>query len=622
MHPGKWWKLSIVGHNHFGIWRKTAEQKVKGAMDAIQELKSEIPPTLEMVPDLKKNGHGFNGPCPKCGGHDRFIVWPDGHFFCRQCDFKGDNLDLYCEQKGTTIKELLEVNFQELFDSQVKPNLPQKAIQLFEKRGLAAIVPYLLANRFVGWHAKENSITFALFHPKTGDIVGIQRIPVAAGKKKAWHRSNMADGVLVIPGDPGAPEIIVEGVFDGLSARLVGEYTIVIIFSASTVKKLSLLTLKNPILFFDNDAAGGKATEKAAAILPNAKTVDWELAPDGCKDVNDLLRGGHQEVIAKMVDTAKNYRPKAETDFQWECLADLQHKDFPEPKWIIPGFLAEGSTILGAKPKIGKSTFAANIALSVATGGKALGQFDVEMGSAFYISLDDTSERRLKHRIEKMLPGLGVSWPEKFRYTTKFPKADEGGLDVLRGTVERYPDTRIVIIDTMHKFLSGKRSISKNAYEIDTDRLTPIAEFATTAGICILLIHHTTKTKYLDPFDMLSGSIGVQGAVDDLMVMDRDHTGFKLSMRGRTLEDRTVVLDRDPATYTWFYKGEASEVMATDYQQTILDTLKDADESMSPSQIKEKTGYYAKTIKRILAKLCTSGLIEKVGYGQYAYKKK
>ena len=591
-------------------------------MDAIQELKNEIPPTIDMVPDLKKNGNSFNGPCPKCGGRDRFIVWPNGRFHCRQCDFTGDNLDLYCEQSGTTIKELLAVDFQKIFDSQVKPGLPQKAIQLFEKRGLGAIIPYLLANNLVGWYAKESAVTFAMFHPKTGNIVGIQRIPVDGGKKKAWHRSNMAEGMLIIPGDPGVPEIIVEGVFDGLSARLVGEYTIVVIFSASTVKKLSLLTLKNPILFFDNDDAGRKAADKAAAILTNAKAVDWSIAPDGCKDVNDLLRGGHNETIDRMVETAKSCKPKTENDFQWECLSDLQHKEFPEPKWIIPGFLAEGSTILGAKPKIGKSTFAANIALSVSTGGKALGQFDVEKGSAFYISLDDTSERRLKHRIEKMLPNLGNSWPEKFRYTTKFPRADEGGLDVLRGTVERYPDTRIIIIDTMHKFLSSRRSAAKNAYEIDTDRLTPIAEFATTAGICILLIHHTTKTKYLDPFDMLSGSIGVQGAVDDLMVMDRDQTGFKLSMRGRTLEDRTVVLDRDPATYTWFYKGEASEVMATDHQQTILDTLKESEESMSPSQIKEKTGYYAKTIKRILAKLCTAGLIEKVGYGQYAYKKK
>lgn len=29
------------------------------------------------------------GPCPKCGGEDRFIVFVEGNFWCRQCDYKG-----------------------------------------------------------------------------------------------------------------------------------------------------------------------------------------------------------------------------------------------------------------------------------------------------------------------------------------------------------------------------------------------------------------------------------------------------------------------------------------------------------------------------------------------------
>lgn len=591
--------------------------------NCIQQLKKEIPPTLELITGLeKKTGKEWAGPCPKCGGRDRFIVRANDRFWCRQCEFKGDNLDLYCEQNGTTIKELLAIDFQKIFDGQNTDTLPESAVEYLDKRGLSVMADFLTSNHLVGWYQKEKCLTFPVYHVQSGEIRGIQRIPIDGGKKRAWKRSNMADGVLSIKGESGAPEIVCEAVIDGLSAKLVNdEYGIFILFSASTTKKLKNNSLQNPVLFFDNDDPGKKATEKAAAILPNARAVDWSLGPKGCKDINDLLRGGHQETIYKMVSKAQPCRPKAKTDFQWDCLSDLQHKEFPEPKWIIPGFLAEGSTILGAKPKIGKSTFAANIALSVSKGGKALGQFDVEMGSAFYISLDDTSERRLKDRIEKMLFGSGVPWPEKFRYTTKFPRADEGGVDVLQQTVEQFPDTRVIIIDTMHKFLSGKRETSKNAYEIDTDRLTPIAEFATSAGICVLLIHHTTKTKYTDPFDMISGSIGVQGAVDDLMVMERDQTGFKLSMRGRTLDDRQVVLDRDQATYTWIYKGEASEVMATDYQQTILDILKESDDSMSPAEIKEITGYYAKTIKRILDRLCNSDLITKVRYGQYQYKK-
>lgn len=44
------------------------------------------------------NGGEYCGPCPKCGGEDRFRVWPappegNPRFWCRQCDFKGDAID-------------------------------------------------------------------------------------------------------------------------------------------------------------------------------------------------------------------------------------------------------------------------------------------------------------------------------------------------------------------------------------------------------------------------------------------------------------------------------------------------------------------------------------------------
>ena len=37
------------------------------------------------LPDLKRAGGLWQGPCPLCGGVDRFRVLPDGRAFCRQC---------------------------------------------------------------------------------------------------------------------------------------------------------------------------------------------------------------------------------------------------------------------------------------------------------------------------------------------------------------------------------------------------------------------------------------------------------------------------------------------------------------------------------------------------------
>jgi DNA primase len=44
------------------------------------------------------NGGEWAGPCPFCGGRDRFRVWPQPaggkpRFWCRQCECSGDAID-------------------------------------------------------------------------------------------------------------------------------------------------------------------------------------------------------------------------------------------------------------------------------------------------------------------------------------------------------------------------------------------------------------------------------------------------------------------------------------------------------------------------------------------------
>jgi hypothetical protein len=63
---------------------------------------------VEMLPLQKKSLHEYAGPCPFCGGKDRFIVWPEqgngGRFFCRQCQKNGDMID-YLRSTGMSYRE-------------------------------------------------------------------------------------------------------------------------------------------------------------------------------------------------------------------------------------------------------------------------------------------------------------------------------------------------------------------------------------------------------------------------------------------------------------------------------------------------------------------------------------
>lgn len=56
------------------------------------------------------DGGEYAGPCPFCGGEDRFRVWPnppDGkpHYWCRQCGHHGDAIDYLRDKHGLSYRE-------------------------------------------------------------------------------------------------------------------------------------------------------------------------------------------------------------------------------------------------------------------------------------------------------------------------------------------------------------------------------------------------------------------------------------------------------------------------------------------------------------------------------------
>lgn len=63
----------------------------------------------------KGNTHGgeYCGPCPACGGNDRFLIWPlenqnRGSYWCRQCERSGDNIQFLIDFEGKTFRDACE----------------------------------------------------------------------------------------------------------------------------------------------------------------------------------------------------------------------------------------------------------------------------------------------------------------------------------------------------------------------------------------------------------------------------------------------------------------------------------------------------------------------------------
>ena len=98
-----------------------------------------------------------------------------------------------------------------------------------------------------------------------------------------------------------------------------------------------------------------------------------------------------------------------------ECtLSDLKNAVFEPLKWIVQDYIPEGLTVLGGRPKIGKSWFILGVGLGVARGTETLGKF-VERGDVLYCGLED-GKRRMRSRVEKMLGPAIKEWPENFTF--------------------------------------------------------------------------------------------------------------------------------------------------------------------------------------------------------------
>lgn len=199
--------------------------------------------------------------------------------------------------------------------------------------------------------------------------------------------------------------------------------------------------------------------------------------------------------------------------------AELEVMKFPEPVWIVPGIIPEGVTLWAGKPKTGKSYGAVNVGLALACGGLAFGKIPVRQRGVLYLSLEDR-QRRLQKRIRDALPGGG--WPDAFHISTEWPRVDEDGIPKIKQFLESIPDVKLIIIDVLAKFRARSKGNNSNLYETDYAAMEGLMSLANMHDVSILIIHHTRKAPSDDPLDEVSGSTGLSGAVDTVMVLKKD----------------------------------------------------------------------------------------------------
>lgn len=292
----------------------------------------------------------------------------------------------------------------------------------------------------------------------------------------------------------------------------------------------------------------------------------------------------------------------------------LMTKQFNPICYVVRGLLAEGLTVFAGAPKTGKSWMALGVALAVASDEAALGSLPVEAGDVLYLALED-NERRLKKRLQKM----GVSQPpERLTLVTQWPDLDNGCIAEIEAWAEAVEAPKLVIVDVLTKVRprSGSRD---NQYEADYRVLTGLHAIASERAIAVLVLHHTRKMEAEDPFDLVSGTRGLTGAADTVMVLKRNprspHSG--LYGRGRDIEEFEKAIAFDTETGRWSIVGDATAIAKTDERQQILSVLVEAETSLTPTSIAARLGKERSNVQHLLGRLLDEGKVTKDGRGYY-----
>jgi AAA domain len=294
--------------------------------------------------------------------------------------------------------------------------------------------------------------------------------------------------------------------------------------------------------------------------------------------------------------------------------AELFRKNLPAPRWSVPGILPEGAAILAGKPKAGKSWLALGLAVAVASGGKALGDVDVRAGEVLYIAAEDT-ERRLKLRLRLLLHDQ--PWPEDLHVALEWPRLPEG-LKELTAWLASHPRARLVIVDTLQRLRAPMGR--GNAYESDYGAVASLKRAADNAHVSMLIVHHVRKLAADDPMETVSGTYGITGGADTIMVLSRVRgtSEANLHIQGRDVEEQTRGLRWNPDLGAWTLSGPSMPAE----QRKLFDLLAEAGEPLSPTEVASRQGKNLSAVKVGLWRMAGTGLLSVTSEGHYFVPKR
>jgi RecA-family ATPase len=328
-----------------------------------------------------------------------------------------------------------------------------------------------------------------------------------------------------------------------------------------------------------------------------------------------------QSIREKDFESVKKYTTLLESvqnKIKFSNATDLLNKQLEMPQEIIESLLYGGVTLLAGKPKLGKSWLMLELAFAVAAGGYFLGKLPItKSGDVLYCALED-NEPTLQSRLNTYLTNNRLGHhdvPKSFYYTTQgtIKKVNEGGISQLEQWCKQVSNPCLIIVDTMK---SLKPTAKQIGYDSDYDSTQPYRELVDKYGVAILLVHHARKAEATsDPFDAISGSVGLSGSVDTNMLLNRarHENAARLQVTGRLMKEQDIALSFNDGVWTYLGDGQVADANALERQ--IIDAIKEGLDS--PNIIAKEIDAKILRVRKCLRRMLEKGLIKQSDYGKY-----
>ncbi|MFH7324793.1 AAA family ATPase [Aeromicrobium sp. JJY06] len=302
----------------------------------------------------------------------------------------------------------------------------------------------------------------------------------------------------------------------------------------------------------------------------------------------------------------------------------LDAQDFPPLRWAVPGIVPEGFGLLVGPPKAGKSWAALSIILAVASGGKVFGTVDV--GTArpvLYLALED-GDRRLQDRARLLLEREAI--PKLMEFATRTTPADAVGL--MAWWLERNHDG-LIVLDTLGR-VSPPSVPGESAYARDYRIGSTLKRLVDDhPGSTLIAVHHDRKAGAEDFVDSVSGTHGLAGASDFLIVLDRhrqEQDGV-LKVTGRDVREAEYAVTMN-GRGQWTLRGnslhEAAQAASAvkskaglgDRSAEIIEFVTSQPTAVSAGEVQEALD--VPDARRYLARLVDAGRLHRPARGLYA----